>query len=65
MSHDLNLKISLEYQFEDQTGGRGTEARALAGRPFANLGESAWWVGLEGKQMSEPRVYLSVGGVYS
>lgn len=27
MSHDLNLKISLEYQFEDQTGGRGTEAR--------------------------------------
>lgn len=53
------MKTRLEG--EEQRQGH----RALAGRPFANLGESSWWVGLEGKQMSEPRVYLSVGGVCS
>lgn len=35
------MKTRLEG--EEQRQGH----RALAGRPFANLGESAWWVGLE------------------
>ena len=53
------MKTRLEG--EEQRQGHG----ALAGRPFANLGKSSPWLGLEGKQMSGPRVYLTVGGVCS